>query len=64
MLCQKSKCPSLSLGCGHFMVTRPWSRVLSLTADFLDVFSTPKARPGLRFNDIFEALEELFDMKW
>ena len=53
----------LSLGCGHLKVTRPWSRVLSLTDDFLEVFSIPHTRPGLRFNDILEALKELFDRK-
>lgn len=64
VLCQKSRYPCLSLGCGHLKVTRRWSRFLSLTDDFLVVFSILNTRPGLRFNDILEALKELFDRKW
>lgn len=37
------------------------SEVLSLRAGYLDMCSTLKARPGLRFSDIFEVLEESFD---
>lgn len=52
----------------HFLKSWLWplhgDKTLELRADYLDVSFTLKARPGLRFNDVFEVLEEFLHRKW